>query len=178
MTEKQKVLYTGGSGDIGKMYARLADRKYALRLTYNSHPIESDVHEVVQMDLTDLDSVRAAMRGMDAVVHMGANSSPGGSWESILNNNLIGTYNVYEAARLEGVRRVVFGSSNWACAYHIAEHGTVGPDTPIRPSTFYGVSKCFGEALASHYYDTYGVSIICLRIGRTHDASDDGPSAV
>jgi nucleoside-diphosphate-sugar epimerase len=128
------------------------------------------------MDLTDLESVRAAMRGVDAVVHMGADSSPWAPWESILKNNLIGTYNVYEAARLEGVQRVVFGSSNWACAFHIAKHGSVGPETPVRPSTFYGVSKCFGEALSSHYYDTYGLSVICLRIGRSHDASDEGPN--
>jgi nucleoside-diphosphate-sugar epimerase len=177
MIKQTKVLYTGGSGDIGKVFARLANPKYDLRLTYNSHPIESDVHEIVQMDVTDLESVRAAMRGVDAVIHMAADSSPLAPWESILNNNLIGTYNVYEAARLEGVRRVVFGSSNWACAFHIAKHGKIGPETPVRPSTFYGVSKCFGEALASHFYDTYGLSIICLRIGRSHDASDDGPNA-
>ena len=102
MTEQTKVLFTGGSGDIGKVFARLASPKYKLRLTYHSHPIESDVHEIVQMDLTDLKSVRAAMRGVDSVVHMGADSSARASWESILNNNLIGTYNVYEAARLEG----------------------------------------------------------------------------
>ena len=109
---------------------------------------------------------------------MGADSSSRAPWESILNNNLIGTYNVYEAARLEGVRRVVFASSNWACAFHIAQHGKVGPaDMPVRPSTLYGVSKCFGEALGSHYCDTYGLSVICLRIGRCHDASDEGPNA-
>ena len=177
MTEQTSVLFTGGSGEIGKVFARLASPKYKLRLTYHSHPIESDVHEVVQMDLTDLESVRAAMQGVDSVVHMGADSSARAPWESILDNNLIGTYNLYEAARLEGVRRVVFGSSNWACAFHIAKHGRVGPDTPVRPSTLYGVSKCFGEALASHYYDTYGLSVICLRIGRSHDASDEGPTA-
>jgi NAD+ dependent glucose-6-phosphate dehydrogenase len=176
MAEQTKVLYTGGSGDIGKAFARLADPKYKLRLTYNSHPIESDVHEIVQMDLTDMESVRAAMRGVDSVVHMAADSSPFAPWESILNNNLIGTYNVYEAARLEGVRRVVFGSSNWTCAFHIAEHDSVGSDSPVRPANFYGVSKCFGEALGSHYYDTYGLSIICLRIGCTHDPSDEGPT--
>lgn len=177
MSEETKVLYTGGSGDIGKVFARLANPKYKLKMTYNTNPIESDVHEIIQMDITNLESVRAAMRGMDAVVHMAADSSPWAPWESILNNNLIGTYNVYEAARLEGVRRVVFGSSNWACAHYTAKHGKIGPETPVRPATLYGVSKCFGEALGSHYYDTYGLSIICLRIGRTHDASDDGPSA-
>jgi nucleoside-diphosphate-sugar epimerase len=177
MAEQASVLFTGGSGDIGKVFARLCSAKYRLRLTYHSHPIQSDVHETVQMDVTDLESVRAAMHGVDSVVHMAADSSPWAPWESILNNNLIGTYNVYEAARLEGVRRVVFGSSNWACAFHIAENGGVGPETPVRPATLYGVSKCFGEALASHYHDTFGLSIICLRIGRSHDVSDDGPNA-
>lgn len=177
MTEQTKVLYTGGDGDIGKVFARLANPKYKLRLTYFKDPIESDIHEVVQVDLTDFESVRAAMRGVDSVVHFGADSSPRAPWESILNNNLIGTYNIFEAARLEGVRRVVFASTNWTCAYYIAEHGKVGAgEAPIRPASLYAVSKCFGEALGSHYYDTYGLSVICLRIGRSHDASDEGPN--
>jgi len=97
---------------------------------------------------------------------------------AILNNNLIGTYNVYEAARLEGVSRVIFASSNWTSAFHIAEHGKIGAgEAPIRPATLYGVSKCFGEALGSHYYESYGLSVICLRIGYNHDSSDEGPSA-
>ena len=130
MTEQTKVLYTGGDGDIGKVFARLANPKYKLRLTYYKEPFESDVHEVVQMDLTDFESVRAAMQGVDSVVHMGADSSSRAPWESILNNNIIGTYNVYEAARLEGVRRVVFASTNWTCAFHIVQHGKVGQSAP------------------------------------------------
>lgn len=92
MTEQIKVLYTGGEGDIGKVFARLANPKYKLRLTYYMDPIESDVHEVVQTDLTDFESVRAAIQGVDSVVHFGADSSSKAPWESILNNNLIGTY--------------------------------------------------------------------------------------
>jgi len=81
VTEQTKVLYTGGDGNIGKVFARLANPKYKLRLTYYSDPIKSDMHEVVQMDLTDLESVRAAMRGVDSVVHFGADSSPKAPWE-------------------------------------------------------------------------------------------------
>jgi NAD+ dependent glucose-6-phosphate dehydrogenase len=168
VSKGMKVLVTGGSGRIGRIFAKHHSDTYALRLTYNAHPFEAPGCEVVQMDLTDFGSVLRAMQGMEAVVHFGADSALQTPWESTLNNNIVGTYNAYEAARQAGVPRLVFASSNHAAGFDIAEGKLVGPDAPIRPDSLYGVSKVFGEALGRYYHDQYGMQVICLRIGSCH----------
>jgi uronate dehydrogenase len=165
------VLVTGGSGQLGQMFLRGYGDYYAMRLTYNSHPFEAPGHEVVRMDLTDYDAVLCAMQGVEAVVHFGADSTLG-PWESMLPNNIVGTYNAYEAAREAGVMRFVYASSNHAAGYALMEEGMIGPDAPVRPDTVYGVTKCFGEALGRYYHDRYGMSVICLRIGTCHGNSE------
>jgi nucleoside-diphosphate-sugar epimerase len=90
----------------------------------------------------------------------------------VLANNIIGTYNAYEAARVAGVKRLVYASSNHAAAFAVLESGTIGPDAPIRPDSLYGVSKCFGESLGRYYHDKYGMQVICLRIGSCHGEDD------
>ena len=152
MSRGMKVLVTGGSGRLGRILAKHLSDTYALRLTYNAHPFEAPGCEVVQMDLTDFDSVLRAMQGVQAVVHFGADSALQTPWESTLNNNIVGTYNAYEAARQAGVPRFVFASSNHAAGFDIAEGKLVGPDAPVRPDSLYGVSKVFGEALGRYYH--------------------------
>jgi nucleoside-diphosphate-sugar epimerase len=169
---KGLVLVTGGSGRLGQMFAGHYGDRHRLRLTYHSNPVESTTHEVVRMDLVDFDSVLRAMEGIDAVVHLAADASSRAPWESILPNNIVGTYHVFEAARQAGVARMVYASSNHACGFVVKETGAVGPDAPVRPDSFYGVSKCFGEALGRLYHDKYGMQVICLRIGTCH-AGDD-----
>jgi hypothetical protein len=93
-------------------------------------------------------------------------------WESVLSNNIVGTYNAYEAAREAGVRRFVYASSNHASGLAVVEGGIVGPDAPIRPDSLYGVSKCFGESVGRYYHDLYGMQVICLRIGSCHGKDD------
>ena len=128
--------------------------------------MQSSVEEEgVPADITDLDSVLEAMEGVEAVVHLAADPKPEAPWNSILRLNLIGTYNVFEAARRLGVKRVVFASSNHACGFSVLESDLVGPDLPVRPDSLYGVSKVFGEALGRYYSDSFGLSVICLRIG-------------
>lgn len=166
------VLVTGGSGRLAQVFSRHEGARYRLRLTYHSTPIESDEHEVVQMDVSDYDDVLAAMEGVDAVIHFAADSRVRSPWESVVANNITGTYNVYEAAHQSGVKRIVFASSNHAAGYAAAEGRIVGPDAPIRPDSLYGVSKCFGEALARYYHDRYDLQIICLRIGSCHGEDD------
>ncbi|MDH5795501.1 MAG: NAD(P)-dependent oxidoreductase [Candidatus Bathyarchaeota archaeon] len=105
------------------------------------------------------------MKGAEAVVHLAADARVSASWNSVLKRNIIGTYNVFEAARRSGVRKVVFASSNHACGFSVKESDLVGPDAPVRPDSLYGVSKVFGEALGRYYSDRFGLSVICLRIG-------------
>ena len=133
-------------------------------------------------DLADLDALRPAFDGVDTVVHMGADPSPRAPWESILENNIIGTRNVFEASREAGVKRVIFASSNHVVGfyplrqdpYKAVYEGRLGEvrrpfpmlgSEALRPDSLYGVSKAFGESMGSYYHDEYGLSVICLRIG-------------
>lgn len=179
MADKKKVLVTGMSGQIGGIIRRLLGNKYDLS-GIDRTPVDGVPSTVA--DISDLDAIMPAFEGIDAVVHLGADPSPRASWESILQNNLIGTRNVYEASRLSGVKRIVFASSNHAVGffplrqdpYKAIYDGRLGevrrPFPPlttdlIRPDSYYGVSKAFGESLGSYFHDEYGISVICLRIG-------------
>lgn len=162
----RRILITGAAGGIGRtLRDGLRGRYGCLRLA-DLQPLgeAGSGEEVVAMDLRDLESVERAVRGIDAVVHLGGNSLEAG-WEDICANNIAGTYNLYEAARRCGVKRVVFASSNHVVGFHPRER-TIGPDSPLRPDTRYGVSKVFGEAIARLYADKHGLASVCLRIGQ------------
>ena len=108
-------------------------------------------------------AVARAMADVDAVVHLGATPHEA-DWDSIHANNIVGCYNVFEAARQAGVKRIVFASSNHAIGFYRRDRtidGTVAP----RPDTRYGLSKVFGETLGSLYADKYGAEIMNIRIG-------------
>lgn len=169
--EKLKVLITGAAGNIGQCLRKGLKGRYALlRLAdiAEQAPAEHN-EEVVHMDLRDMASIEQCMEGIDCVVHL-AGIASAESWEKILPMNIEGCYNVFEAARRKGVRRVIFASSNHAVGYHRRERfldNTVAP----RPDSEYGISKVFGEAVGRMYADKYGLSVACLRIGtfRTPD---------
>lgn len=165
--QPMRVLITGAGGWIGNDLAeRLRDR-FSLRLLYHRRtPEQPPVADWVQPDTTDIDQLTAAMDGIDAVVHMAADPSTRAPWESVLENNIIVTYNVYEAARRAGVRRIVFASTNHVMGMYDRDRAwPIYADQPVRPDSLYGVSKAFGEALGRYWYDQHGVSVICLRIG-------------
>lgn len=166
-TERKRVLITGAGGRIGSDLAeRLRDR-YDLRLMYNRHvPTDPPVGDTVTANCASFDQVAAAMDGIDAVVHLAADPSTKGAWESVLENNINGTYNIYEAARQAGVQRIVLASTNHVMGmYDRDRQWPIYADQPVRPDSLYGVSKAFGEALGRFWYDQHGVSVICLRIG-------------
>ena len=170
MPRGMKVLVTGASGRIGRAFREFYRDYYSLRLVEHKTPVSaSDTEEVISADITDLQSMLKAMKGMEAVVHLAADPRVSAPWDSILRLNIIGTYNVFESARLSGVKKIVFASSNHACGYAVRELDIIGPDAPIRPDSLYGVSKIFGEALGRYYSDKFGISVICLRIGACHD---------
>jgi NAD+ dependent glucose-6-phosphate dehydrogenase len=194
VADKKKVLVTGMAGRIGGIIRRYMGDKYELS---GIDRVPLDAVPSIVADIADLEAIKPAFAGVDAVVHLGADPSPRGSWESILANNIIGTRNVYEAARLAGVKRIVFASSNHAVGcyplrqdpYKAIYDGRLGevrrpfpPLTPdlIRPDSYYGVSKAFGESLGSYFHDEYGISVICLRIGwvMTPDDPTFAPSAL
>ena len=150
------IAITGAAGRVGSILAGGLRRDLRL-LDIRPAP------GCQQLDLRDLAAVEAAFSGVDAVIHLGAIPTEA-PFEDILDHNLRGTYNVLEAARRSGARRVVFASSNHATGMY-ARSDRIGPDAPVRPDTYYGVSKAFGEALGRLYAEKWGVSVVCIRIG-------------
>ncbi len=103
------------------------------------------------------------MQGVDAVVHLGGVSTEA-AFEPILQGNILGVYNLYEAARKQGVKRIVFASSNHVTGFY-KQSETINASHPPRPDSLYGVSKAFGEDLSRFYFDRYGIETACVRIG-------------
>ncbi len=178
--DKQKVLITGGAGLIGSIMIDKLGEKYEFS--------SLDLREAAGIkstvaNLDDLEAITPAFEGIDVIVHLAADRSPAGSWDSILKNNFVATYNVFEASKRAGVKRVVFASSNHAEGgyyldapwknvmdgdFHLLEQDNYELVTErhmIRPDSYYGVAKAYGEALGSYYNDYHGVSSFHLRIG-------------
>jgi uronate dehydrogenase len=162
------ILLTGAAGAAARMLRPLMRADYRLRL-FDVKPV-ADVcegDEAVTGDLADPASVARAVEGVDGIIHLGAFSVEG-PWEAILGSNIVGAYNVFEAARMANVKRVVFASSNHAVGFYRREH-KIGVDVTVRPDSRYGLSKCFGEALGSLYADKYGAEVLCIRIGNVEN---------
>jgi uronate dehydrogenase len=169
----QRVLMTGASGGIGTRLRRLLPALYpGLRLSDIATPKDlRPEEEFVAADLADLAQVERAVEGVEGVIHLGGYSVEG-PWETILQSNIVGTYNVFDAARRAGVKRIVFASSNHAVGFYPRSE-RIGTGVTVLPDTRYGVSKAFGEALAALYAHKYGLRILCLRIGNFGDAPLD-----
>lgn len=169
----RRILLTGAAGRIGTAFYNHARGMFQFRLAdINSAPLYESAAEgdlVLTLDVSDLDACRDACRDIDTVIHLAASASPdSGFYESLLDNNIKGTWNIFQAAYEAGCKRVVFASS---------VHTVIGyppriqssEKTPYWPVNMYGVSKCFGEATGSYYARTMGLSTICVRIG-SYDA--------
>jgi len=160
-----RVLITGAAGNIGRtLRAHFKGRYALLRLTDVAPQKPAEPGEEVQtVDIRDMAALERSMEGIDCVIHL-AGVPEEDAWDKILPLNIEGCYNVFEAARRQGVRRVVFASSNHAVGFHRRETFI---DTLVqpRPDGRYGVSKVFGEAVGRLYADKYGLSVACLRIG-------------
>jgi NAD(P)-dependent dehydrogenase (short-subunit alcohol dehydrogenase family) len=163
----KSVLITGAGGRIGHALAEQLRNRYQLRLMYHRQiPETPPVADWVQTDTSQIEQIVAALEGIEAVVHMAADPHTRAPWESVLENNIIVTYNVFEAARLAGVRRIVFASTNHVMGmYDRDQQWPITAHQPVRPDSLYGVSKAFGETLGQFWYDQHGISVICLRIG-------------
>ena len=184
-----KVLITGMSGLIGGLLRRRLEAAGGYELSaLNRSEVEGVQH--YQADIADFDAVKAACEGKDVVAHLAAYLGSD-DWEGQLSGNIVGTYNVLEAARLAGVKRVVFASSGNAIrGYERVEpyksiaagnYEGIPDDFPrvthdqIRPEGIYGAAKVFGEALGCYYADAYEMSVLCVRIGRV--TRDNRPNA-
>lgn len=169
----QKILITGASGGIGRRLRRLLRGKFpSMRLSDLVRPADlAAAEEFVQADLADFSAVEKAVAGVDGIVHLGGMAVES-DWETILASNIIGTRNVFEAARRHGVKRIVFATSNHAVGFY-RRNRRIGTQTLVRPDSRYGVSKAFGEALGAFYADKYGLRVLCIRIGNVDDRPID-----
>ena len=169
----QKLLLTGAAGGLGKVLRqRLKENCDVLRLSdVQELGSAADREEVMLADLADGAAVDGIVQGVDAIVHLGGYSVEG-PFEPILQANIIGAFNLYEAARRHGVKRVVFASSNHVTGFY-RQGETIDASLPPRPDGVYGLSKAFGEDLSRLYFDRYGIETACLRIGSSYPEPKD-----
>ena len=165
----QTILITGAAGDVGARLRRLLRGVYPrIRISDIRKPSDlgSD-EEFIAADLADYGQVGKITSGIEGIVHLGGFSVEG-PWETIHRSNIVGCYNLFEAAYRSGVKRVVFASSNHAVGFYPRER-KIGVDVTVRPDSRYGVSKAFGEALGALYADKHGLRVTCIRIGNVND---------
>lgn len=164
----KRVLVTGSAGQIGRAVRDGLHGRYRLmRLADIIPQAPARINEdCIDVDLTDMAALQAAMDGIDCVVHMaGVSVEPEErQWEQILPANIIGVHNLFEAARLAGVKRVVYASSHHAIGFYRRTE-TIPASVAPRPDSYYGVAKVFGEAMGRFYAAKFGLSVVSLRIG-------------
>ncbi|OWT57532.1 NAD-dependent epimerase/dehydratase family protein [Candidimonas nitroreducens] len=167
MISHRRILITGAAGQLGTLLrASLRGKAEILRLSdIAALGPRRDGEELCPCDLVDAHAVHELMQGVDQVIHLGASLNVD-DWDQTLQVNIAGTYNVFDAARRAGVKRVIYASSHHAIGmYPIQEH--LDDRAPLRPDSLYGLSKCFGENTARYFWDKFGLESVCLRIGST-----------
>ncbi|CAB3651195.1 NAD-dependent epimerase/dehydratase family protein [Achromobacter pestifer] len=170
-----RLLLTGAAGNLGRVLRpRLKAHAEVLRVSdLDLAALEpaGQGEETLPCDLADATAVLQLVQGVDAIVHLGGVSVER-PFDEILPANIQGVYNLYEAARIHNVRRVVFASSNHVIGFH--EQGKqLDASAPLRPDGYYGLSKAYGENLSRFYFDRYGIETVCLRIGSSFPEPKD-----
>ena len=165
MTDTRPLLLTGAAGILGRwLRPRLIEKYGALRSSDVVDPAPAlPGEEIVVAELADAGAVDRLVQGAGRIIHFGGISFET-SFERILKANIAGTYNVFEAARRHGAGPIVYASSNHAIGFYTRDD-QLDVHVPQRPDSLYGVSKAFGEDLASFFADKYGMDFACLRIG-------------
>ena len=175
MTRK-RVLLTGASGLIGTACRKHWGDHFDLRLAvHDPAKVPEDAQDVVVGGCEDFDLMVQATSGVDAVVHLGA--IPGeDTFHKLLQANVVATYNILEACRLNKVKRIAFASTNHTTGAWEWNGVQANPDMPPRADSLYGASKVYGEVLGRFYADKYGLEFVSLRIGGVN--RDDRPSNI
>jgi uronate dehydrogenase len=168
-----KILVTGCAGGIGTRMREMLPAVYP-SIRWSDIKTPTDLKpgaEFVQADIADYAACEKITKGIDGIVHFGGYSVEG-PWETILDANIVGCRNMYEAAYRNGVKRFIFASSNHAVGFYRRDQ-KIGVDVTVRPDSRYGVSKAFGEAMGALYSDKHGLRVTCLRIGNFGDKPID-----
>lgn len=158
----RRVLITGSAGHIGQHLVRTLRSHYEIR-GFDREPTPG-LEDAVVGDLGDRDALLRAAREADVVVHLAGNRGANAGWDEILHSNIIGTYNVFDAAREAGVAKIVYAST-CQVTFGYGEHARQGPDMYPRSLSYYAVSKVTGEQLGHLYSNRHAIDVICLRLG-------------
>ena len=176
-----KLIVTGSEGRIGKILCKNLSDDFDVYKVDNSIVFNK---KYFRADISNFDSLKSAFLKIGKtrfLIHLAADSDENAKWDSVLKNNIIGTRNVYECARLFKIQKVIFASSNHVTGGYegipTKLHKQTRPQLittqdSIRPDGYYGTSKAFGEALARQYLELFGIYSICLRIGTVRDHDD------
>jgi uronate dehydrogenase len=169
----KNILVTGAAGGIGTSLRKLLKGAYPnIRWSDIKKPDNLAADETfVAADLSKMADVEKVVAGIDGIVHLGGYSIEG-PWDTILNANIIGCYNIFEAAYRANVKRIVFASSNHAVGFYPRSQ-KIGVNVTVHPDSRYGISKAFGEAVGAFYSDKHGLRVTCLRIGNFGEAPLD-----
>ena len=160
-----RVLITGAGGGIGRSLRETLRSVYPVLRLSDQVPLGAAYagEEVDCTELSDAAAVERMIAGVDGIIHLGGISGES-EWERILQSNIVGTYNLFEAARRAQVKRIIVATSNHAVGFYPRSQRIDHQVVP-RPDSRYGVSKAFAEALASLYADKHGIGFLCTRIG-------------
>ena len=176
-----KIAVTGSNGTIGsRLCADLAKDHEVVRIDISNADINADVR--------DIEAMTRALEGCETVIHLAGVVAVDADWESVFTVDIGGTYNVFEAARRNGAKRIIFASSNHCVGmnevrnapaiYQPASAMLLSTDEPYRPDGLYGVWKAFGEVLGRYYSDAHGIQVACVRIGSITSADDPKDESV
>jgi uronate dehydrogenase len=164
-----RVLITGAAGKLGTILREGLRGRFDILRLLDVEPLGDPLpgEELVTADIRDLPAVTQAAADVNAVVHLAAIPDED-TFERILNVNMVGAYNVFEAAHRQRCQRVVLASSAHVTGFYPTSQ-RIGPEASPRPDTFYGVGKLFAENLGRLYADKHGLQVVCVRIGTLAD---------
>ena len=161
----KKIVLTGAAGRLGGYLRKPLAAKCETLVSTDIAPLTESLikgESFVQADLADYAKMAEIIKGADMVVHFGGHPDEK-PFEDILHANIIGSYNIWQAAHEAGVRRIVYASSIHAVGLH-PKTTAINIHTPHRPDSYYGLAKCFAEDMAKLYWDKKGLEAVCLRI--------------
>ena len=167
LTANGRIVMTGAAGGVANMVLPYLRDKFEDLVLTDRHNVENGI----RCELKDRTKLRTVLKGAEGVIHLGAQPVEA-DWKTISECNFEGTHALFECARLEGVKRIVFASSNHAAGYFPSER-PFGIADVFRPDSLYGVSKVFGESLCMLYADKFGMRTFAIRIGTTLLAPED-----
>ncbi|CAM4371816.1 NAD-dependent epimerase/dehydratase family protein [Paenibacillus tarimensis] len=160
---KRKLLITGAAGVVGSAILEGLHEKDKYEIVAGD--IRADEERgVIELDVTNPQRLLELTEGVDTILHIAWAKDQEDFLGKVLPINVTGAYHIYEAARKNGVKRVIFASSNHATGFYEVDE-QIGATDPYRPDSFYGLSKCYIELLGRLYSDKYGVSSLNMRIG-------------